>query len=78
MDNWRPDNLISSQIKKNDEVIIPSMTFSATANVLEILGVKPIFVDVEKDTLLANYNEILKKLTKDKSNYASTFVREYV
>ena len=33
---------------KNDEVIIPSMTFSATANVVEVLGAKPIFVDVEK------------------------------
>ena len=56
--------LLALKLKKNDEVIIPSMTFSATANVLEILGVKPIFVDVEKDTLLANYNEILKKINK--------------
>ena len=34
--------LLALKLKKNDEVIIPSMTFSATANVLEILGVKPI------------------------------------
>ena len=40
------------------------MTFSATANVVEVLGAKPIFVDVEKDSLLANYNEIVKKLIK--------------
>ena len=56
--------LLALKLKKNDEVIIPSMTFSATANVLEILGLKPIFVDVEKDTLLANYNEIKKKINK--------------
>ena len=40
------------------------MTFSATANVVEMLGAKPIFVDVEKDTLLANYKEIIKKINK--------------
>ncbi len=56
--------LLALKLKKNDEVIIPSMTFSATANVVEILGAKPIFVDVEKDTLLANYNEIIKKINK--------------
>ena len=56
--------LLSLKLKKNDEVIIPSMTFSATANVVEILGAKPVFVDVEKETLLANYNQIVKKINK--------------
>ena len=56
--------LLALKLKKNDEVIIPSMTFSATANVVEMLGAKPIFVDVEKDTLLANYKEIIKKINK--------------
>ncbi len=56
--------LLALKLKKNDEVIIPSMTFSATANVVEVLGAKPIFVDVEKDSLLANYNEIVKKINK--------------
>ena len=56
--------LLALKLKKNDEVIIPSMTFSATANVVEVLGAKPVFVDVEKDTLLANYKEILKKINK--------------
>jgi UDP-4-amino-4-deoxy-L-arabinose-oxoglutarate aminotransferase len=56
--------LLSLKLKKNDEVIIPSMTFSATANVVEILGAKAVFVDVEKETLLANYNQIVKKINK--------------
>ena len=56
--------LLALKLKKNDEVIIPTMTFSATANVVEMLGAKPIFVDVEKDTLLASYKEIIKKINK--------------
>ncbi len=56
--------LMALKLKKNDEVIIPSMTFSATANVVEILGAKPVIVDVEKDTLLASYDQIIKKINK--------------
>ena len=56
--------LLALKLKKNDEVIIPTMTFSATANVVEMLGAKPIFVDVDKDTLLASYTEIIKKINK--------------
>ncbi len=37
-------------IKKDDEVIIPSLTWIATANVLEMLGAKPIFCDVSDVT----------------------------
>ena len=42
--------LLSLDLKKNDEVIIPSMTFAATANVVEILGAKPVIVDVDEKT----------------------------
>ncbi len=37
-------------IKPGDEVIIPALTFAATANVVLYTGAKPILVDVEKDT----------------------------
>ncbi len=33
-----------------DEVIVPAFTFVATANVVEQLGARPVFVDVEPDT----------------------------
>ena len=45
--------LMALGIKKGDEVIIPAMTFVATANVIEILGAKPRFVDVDPKTYLA-------------------------
>jgi len=35
--------------RKNDEVIVPALTFVATVNVVLQAGLKPILVDVEKD-----------------------------
>ena len=31
-------------------MIIPEITFVASANVVEYLGAKPVFVDVDRDT----------------------------
>ena len=42
--------LESLGIGKNDEVIIPSLTFIATANAVTYTGAKPVFADSEKDT----------------------------
>ena len=44
--------LLALGIGPGDEVIVPAQTFIATANVAEILGAKPVFVDVDPDTLL--------------------------
>jgi dTDP-4-amino-4,6-dideoxygalactose transaminase len=38
-------------IGPGDEVIVPSLTFTATAEVVRYLGARPVFVDVEPDTL---------------------------
>ena len=37
-------------IEPGDEVIVPAMTFVASANVVELSGATPVFVDVEPDT----------------------------
>ncbi|HLS29745.1 MAG TPA: aminotransferase class I/II-fold pyridoxal phosphate-dependent enzyme [Flavobacteriaceae bacterium] len=42
--------LILLNVKKGDEVICQSMTFSASANPVLYQGAKPVFVDSEKDT----------------------------
>ena len=57
--------LISLNIKKGDEVIVPSLTFAATANVIKYVGAKPVFCDVlsYKD-LTIDPNDILKKVSK--------------
>lgn len=43
--------LAVSGIGPGDEVIVPTMTFCATANVIEYVGAKPVFVDVDATTL---------------------------
>ena len=56
--------LLALQIKQGDEIIVPAMTFVATANIVELVGAKPVFVDVNPNTLLIDEEEILKKITR--------------
>jgi len=42
--------LMALCLKPGDEVITPSFTYIATTEVVALLGLKPVFVDVEKDT----------------------------
>lgn len=50
-------------IKSGDEVILPTMTFPATAEIVCYFGAKPIIVDVEPDTLNISLKEIEKAIT---------------
>ena len=43
--------LILSDVKSDDEVITQPLTFIATANAISYTGAKPIFLDVDKDTM---------------------------
>ena len=51
-------------IKKDDEIIMPSYTFVSTANAFVLRGAKPVFVDIRKDTLNIDENLIEKSITK--------------
>jgi len=42
--------LMALNLKPGDEIITPSFTYIATTEVMALLGLKPIFVDVDKDT----------------------------
>lgn len=55
--------LLALKIGPGDEVIVPAMTFVATANVVELVGARPVFVDVEPDTLLLEPDEVARALT---------------
>jgi dTDP-4-amino-4,6-dideoxygalactose transaminase len=57
--------LLAINIKPGDEVIIPAMTFVATANVIELLGAKPVFVDVDKNSFLIDFNKVSKAINKN-------------
>ena len=43
-------SLMAHGVGKNDEVIVPSYTFIATANCALFVGAKPVFVDIEDET----------------------------
>ncbi len=51
------------EVKPGDEVIIPTYTFCASANVVEHLGAKPVFVDVEPNTMLIDTEKIEEAIT---------------
>lgn len=51
-------------IKKGDEVIVPDLTFIATANVVRYCGAKPVFVDSHPDYWCIDPNKIEEKITK--------------
>ncbi len=51
-------------IGKGDEVIVPDMTFVATANSVIHCGAIPVFADVEKDTMNISIDSIKKKINK--------------
>ena len=48
---------------KNREVILPSLSFISTAHAILVNGGKPVFVDVEPETMCINPNEIQKSIT---------------
>lgn len=49
-------------IKFGDEVIIPNITFPATANAVKMSGGKPVLVDVNPKTLLIDQKSLIKKI----------------
>ena len=50
-------------IGPGDEVIVPPLTFAATANAVVFQGGKPVFADIEPQTLLLDAGEVEKKIT---------------
>jgi perosamine synthetase len=55
--------LRSLNIGDGDEVVVPAFTYPATADVVRIVGATPIFVDVDRETMLINYSELEKAIT---------------
>ncbi len=55
--------LMALDIGKDDEVITPSLTWVSTVNLIVLLGATPVFVDVDKDTLLVSPEEIEAAIT---------------
>ena len=50
-------------IKEGDEVIVPVLTFTATAEVVRYLGADPVFADVDPQTLCVTAEAVAQKIT---------------
>lgn len=55
--------LVALGIGPGDEVIVPTMTFCATANVVEHVGARPVLVDVAPDTLTISPDAVRDAIT---------------
>lgn len=57
-------SLLSLNVKKGDEVIVPAKTFISTANAAVYCNAKPVFCDVDKTTYQLDPTKIEKLITK--------------
>ena len=55
--------LMALDIRGGCEVIVPAMSFVATANVVELVGARPIFVDVDPGTLMVTPEAVAAAVT---------------
>ncbi|MFJ2682916.1 UDP-4-amino-4-deoxy-L-arabinose aminotransferase [Pseudomonas sp. NPDC087342] len=55
--------LLALGIGPGDEVITPSQTWVSTANMICLLGATPVFVDVDRDTLMTDLDSIEAAIT---------------
>ena len=56
--------IMGAGIKRGHEVVLPSFTFVATAEVIAMAGAKPVFVDINPETYNISPSEIEKVITK--------------
>lgn len=54
---------ILSKIQPGDEFIVPSFTFSSTANAFMLRGAKPVFAEINPDTMCIDIDDIEAKIT---------------
>src|SRR5215216_6113256 len=46
--------LLALDVQPGDEILVPSLTYVATANVVRYVGAEPVFVDVDPNTWCIN------------------------
>ena len=52
-------------IGKGDEVIVPAYTYTASASIVDHVGAKVVFVDVQKDSLEMDYDQVEAAITQN-------------
>jgi len=55
--------LLAMGVKDGDEVLVSDFSFPASGNVIAQIGAKPVFVDIDLDTLCINLDDLKSKIT---------------
>lgn len=55
--------LLALGVGPGDEVITPSQTWVSTANMISLLGATPVFIDVDRDTLMSDASAFAAAIT---------------
>src|SRR5262245_37343711 len=56
-------SLLATGVEAGDEVICPSLTWCSTANAALYVGAKPVFCDIDRETLCVTPEHVLAKVT---------------
>jgi UDP-4-amino-4-deoxy-L-arabinose-oxoglutarate aminotransferase len=56
--------LAAMDVGPGDEVIVPAITWPSTANVVELLGARTVFADVDRDTLQIDPDDVARRVTE--------------
>ncbi len=55
--------LVAVGVKPGDEVIVPDYTMAATPNAVHLIGAKAVFVDIDRDNLCMDYEQMKAAVT---------------
>lgn len=58
--------LLAAGIRPGDKVLTPSFTFVATANAIEYIGARPVYIDIDLDTFTIDHEKITEYLNTHK------------
>ena len=55
--------LLAAGVQPGDEVLVPALTYPAPVNVVELIGAKPVLVDISRETACMDVSYLESKLT---------------
>lgn len=56
--------IMALNLKKNDEIIVPNLTFAASINSIIHSGAKPVIVDIDPENWTIDINQVKKNISK--------------
>ena len=67
--------LMSLNLKKGDEIIVPSFCYISPIHMIKLMGFRPIPVDIRLDNLQVDVEKIVKRISK--KTKAILFIHNY-